>query len=38
MIARISSGAYVKGMVIYNSNKVKQGDASLITTNNIFDY
>ena len=37
MIARISSGAYVKGMVIYNSNKVKQGDASLITTNNIFD-
>lgn len=37
MIARITSGYYVNGMVSYNTNKVKEGEAVLLKVNNIFD-
>lgn len=37
MIARISSGFYVKGMVQYNTSKTNSGEAKLISTNNISD-
>lgn len=34
MIARISSGTYIKGAVMYNENKVEEGEANLIGARN----
>jgi dihydroxyacetone kinase-like predicted kinase len=36
MIAVISSGAFLKGALQYNFNKVEQGNAAVISANNIM--
>lgn len=35
MIAKITSGSFIKGLVLYNDEKVKSKEASIISVNNI---
>lgn len=37
MIARISSGTYIKGAVMYNENKVCEGEAKVLSARNFGD-